>query len=79
MTWSSAPILRSVEGNAINNDTKQERGIEITTTMMGNSIFTELRIMAKPINNDIVLGCTIISLDPFKVATEGATFQVLGI
>ena len=47
--------------------------------MIGNSILSELRIMAKPINNNIVIGCTIVSLDPFDVVTEGATFQVLGI
>ena len=69
----------TVQGNTINNDTKQERGIEITTTMIGDSIASELRITAKPINNDIVIGCTIVLLEPFGVVTKAATFQVLGI
>ena len=68
-----------IETESINNDSKQERGIEITTTIMGNSISSELRIMAKPINNNIGIGCTIVFLKPFAIATEGATFQVLGI
>ena len=69
----------SVEGIIINNDTKQERGIEINTTMIGDSILSELYIIAKPINNNIVIGCYIISIEPFAFAAEGATFQVLGI
>ena len=36
----------TVEGSKINNDTKQERGIEITTTMIGDSILSELYIIA---------------------------------
>ena len=68
-----------IEGTSINNDTKQERGIEINTTMIGDSIVSELRIIAKPINNNIDIACTIISLEPFDVVTKGATFQVLGI
>ena len=47
--------------------------------MVGDSILSELRIIAKPINNDIVIGCNIISFDPIITATKGATFQVLGI
>ena len=69
----------SVEGTSINNDTKQERGIEITTTMIGDSILSEFRIIAKPINTNIGIACTIVSLDPFDVVTKAATFQILGI
>ena len=69
----------TIEGNSINNDTKQERDIEITTTMIGDSIVSELRIIAKPINNNIAIGCNIVSFDPFITATKGATFHVLGI
>ena len=47
--------------------------------MIGNSVLSELHIIAKPINNDIDIGCTIVSSKPFEVVTEGATFQVLGI
>ena len=47
--------------------------------MIGDSIVSELRIIAKPINNNIDIDCTIVSSKPFEVATEGATFQVLGI
>ena len=70
-----------VNVNSINNDTKQERGIEITTTITGhgNYILSELRIMAKPMDNNVDIGCVIVSLEPFNVVTEGATFQVLGI
>ena len=69
----------TIEGTSINNDTKQERGIEIKTTMVGDSILSELRIIAKPINNDIGIGCNIVLFDPFITATKGATFQVLCI
>ena len=69
----------TIEGNSINNDSKQKRGIEITITKIGDSFLSELRIIAKPINNNIVLGCNIVSFDPFITATKGATFQVLGI
>ena len=70
----------TIEGTSINNYTKQERGIEITTTMIGDSIVSELHIIAKPINNNIVLGCNIVSFDPILItATKAATFQVLGI
>ena len=72
-------LLWSIEGNSINNDTKHERGIEITTTMIGNSILSELRIIAKPINNDILIDCTILSLDSFSLDAKGAIFRVLGI
>ena len=68
-----------VKGTSITNETKQERGIEINTTKIGDSIVSELRIIAKPINNDILIGCSIVSLDPVIHVTKGATFQVLGI
>ena len=47
--------------------------------MIGDSIVSELRIIAKPINNNIDIACTIVSLEPFDVVTKGATFKVLGI
>ena len=47
--------------------------------MIGDSIASELRIIAKPINSNIHIGCTIVSSEPFDVVTKGATFQVLGI
>ena len=75
--WMSGLII--VQGTSITNDTKQERGIEINTTKIGDSIVSELRIIAKPINNDIIIGCSIVSLDPVIHVTKGATFQVFGI
>ena len=69
----------TIEGTSINNDTKQERGIQINTAMIGDSIVSELRVIAKPINNNIAIACTVVSLNPFDVVTEAATFQVLGI
>ena len=47
--------------------------------MIGDSIVSELWIIAKSINNNTVIGCTIVSLEPFPIATTGPTFQVLGI
>ena len=47
--------------------------------MIGDSIVSELRIIAKSINNNIGIVCIIVSWDPINVDTEGATFQVLGI
>ena len=35
--------------------------------------------MAKPTNNNIGIGCNIVSLEPFDTVTKEATFQVLGI
>ena len=55
---------------------KQERGIEINTTNMNNSIISELHIIAKPINDDIVIGCIIVSS---RIFTKAAMFEVLGI
>ena len=46
---------------------------------MNNSIVSELHIIAKPINDNIVISCTILSLDPFHLVSKGATFQVVGI
>ena len=47
--------------------------------MIGNSIVSELHIIAKPINNNIFIGCIIVSLDSADLDAKGATFQVLGI
>ena len=47
--------------------------------MIGDSIVSEFRIIAKPINNNIDIGCTIVSSEPIDVVTKGATLQVLGI
>ena len=73
-------LLRwSIDSESLNNDTKQERGIEINTTKLNNSIVSELHIITKPINHNIVISCTILSMDPFVLVSQGATFQVLGI
>ena len=68
-----------IESGSLNNDIKQERGIEITITTVNNSVSSELCIMAKPINNGITIGCSIISLEPYAYAAKAATFEVLGI
>ena len=47
--------------------------------MMGNSILSELRIIAKPINDNIAIGCNIVSFTLSDSVTKGAIFQVLGI
>ena len=67
----------SIDSDTINNHTKQERDIEVNTTKPNDLIImSELRIIAKPINDNIRIGCTIILPG---IATKGATFQVLGI
>ena len=67
----------SIDSDTINNHTKQERDIEVNTTKPNDLIImSELRIIAKPINDNIRIGCTIISSG---IVTKGATFQVLGI
>ena len=43
---------------------------------MNNSIISELHIIAKPINDDIVIGCIIVSS---RIVTKAAMFEVLGI
>ena len=68
----------TVNGTLI-KDIKQERGIEINTTNLKNELISELRIVAKPINDNIHIRCNIISLDPFDLVFKGAILQVLGI
>ena len=67
----------SIDSGTINNHIKQERGIEVNTTKRNNlTIMSEFRIIAKPINDNIVIGCIIVLSE---IVIKGATFQVLGI
>ena len=73
-------LVWNVEGNTITKAIKLERNIEINTTkLLNNSIASKLHIAAKPINDDIIIGCTIVSYELNEAISKGAKFYVLGI
>ena len=73
-------LVWNVEGNTITKTIKLERDIEINTTkLLNNSIASKLHIAAKPINDDIIISCTVVSFELNEAISKGATFDVLGI
>ena len=73
-------LLRwTVQGDTVDKEIKMERNIEINMAKLNNSIVSELHITAKPINDNIAIGCNIVSFTLHISLTKGAKFQVLGI
>ena len=74
----SIAISWNVEGNTLTEETALSRGISVITQKHQNgSMSSELYIFGYPSNDNIIIGCTVISSFPPKLLAKEAVFTVV--
>lgn len=71
LTWTveSAPLTDTIS---------QQRNITVTHDNSGSTLSSVLTIIAIPINDNIVIGCVIVSLNPYLPTARVATLTIRG-
>lgn len=71
LTWT-------VESVSLNDTISQQRNITVTHNNSGSTLSSVLTIIAIPINDNIVIGCVIVSLNPYLPTARVATLTIRG-
>ena len=69
----------TVGGNSVTDPSNQDREISVTTSNISVDMWSSvLTIRALPINNGMIVQCTVISYNPFNIKQKGTTVTVKG-
>ena len=69
----------TVQGNSLNHSSNQDREISVTTNNISVGVLSSvLTIRALPINDGIIVQCTVISFNPYGFKPVTATLTVKG-
>ena len=75
---TGSKLLWTVEGNSVTDTIKQNREISVTTNNISVDLLSSvLTIRALPINDGIIVGCTVIGQN-FDIVSKGAILIVQG-
>ena len=70
----------TIAGNPLTDPNNRDREISVTTNNTSVDVWSSvLSIRALPINDGIIVGCGVISYNPFGYIQKGATLNVNGI
>ena len=69
----------TVQGNLTTDPSNEDREISVTTNNISVDMWSSvLTIRALPINNGIIVACTVISYNPFGFDEKGAILTITG-